>query len=42
VWKFDRLGRSLWHLIELIETLEKREQDFKAYQMGLTRLREGN
>ncbi len=35
VWKLDRLGRSLGFLIELIETLGKREAGFIALQDGI-------
>jgi len=30
VWKLDRLGRSLTHLLEIIDTLKKRHIDFKS------------
>src|SRR5687767_10086601 len=30
VWRLDRLGRSLQHLIETIKDLEKREIGFKS------------
>lgn len=32
VWRLDRLGRSLKHLIELIATLEVRGLAFKVYR----------
>ena len=30
VWKLDRLGRSLTHLLQLMETLQKKEVAFKS------------
>ena len=34
VWRLDRLGRSLKHLIDVIEGLEKREVGFISLQEG--------
>jgi len=34
VWRLDRLGRSLKHLIEVVEELEKREIGFVSLQEG--------
>jgi DNA invertase Pin-like site-specific DNA recombinase len=31
VWRLDRLGRSLKHLIEVVTNLEKRGIDFKSF-----------
>lgn len=35
VWKLDRLGRSLSHLIELMEILQKRGISFKSVSDGI-------
>lgn len=35
VWKLDRLGRSLGHLIEIVDSLEKRNIAFKSLQESL-------
>jgi DNA invertase Pin-like site-specific DNA recombinase len=35
VWRLDRLGRSLKHLIEVIEDLENRKIGFSSLQEGL-------
>jgi DNA invertase Pin-like site-specific DNA recombinase len=35
VWRLDRLGRSLKHLIEVIEGLESRKVGFKSIQEGI-------
>ena len=35
VWKLDRLGRSLKHLIELIETLRERGVGFQSLSDGI-------
>jgi DNA invertase Pin-like site-specific DNA recombinase len=35
VWKLDRLGRSLKHLIEVVTDLEKREIGFKSLQESI-------
>jgi DNA invertase Pin-like site-specific DNA recombinase len=35
VWKLDRLGRSLPHLIELVSALEQREIGFKSLQESI-------
>ncbi|PCJ29098.1 MAG: transposase [Rickettsiales bacterium] len=35
VWKLDRLGRSLRHLIELINELEAKEIKFRSIQDGI-------
>lgn len=37
VWRLDRLGRSLGHLIEIVTTLEDRSIDFKSLTEGSTR-----
>ena len=34
VWKLDRLGRSLKHLIEIVETLAERGIEFQSVQEG--------
>ena len=36
VWKLDRLGRSLRHLIELIETLREKGVDFQSLSDGIS------
>ena len=35
VWRLDRLGRSLKHLIEVVEQLEEREIGFKSIQESI-------
>ena len=35
VWRLDRLGRSLKHLIELVENLEKKKVGFKSLQESI-------
>lgn len=35
VWKLDRLGRSLCHLLQLMETLQKRGISFKSLSDGI-------
>ncbi len=35
VWRLDRLGRSLKHLIELIAELEERKVGFKSVQESI-------
>jgi DNA invertase Pin-like site-specific DNA recombinase len=35
VWKLDRLGRSLTHLVQLMETLQKRRVSFKSLSDGI-------
>jgi len=35
VWKLDRLGRSLGHLVETVQALAKREVGFKSLQESL-------
>ncbi len=35
VWRLDRLGRSLKHLLTLVEGLDEREIDFKSLQESL-------
>lgn len=35
VWKLDRLGRSLKHLIEVVTDLEKREIGFRSLQESI-------
>jgi DNA invertase Pin-like site-specific DNA recombinase len=35
VWRLDRLGRSLKHLIEVVEDLESREVGFISLQEGI-------
>jgi DNA invertase Pin-like site-specific DNA recombinase len=35
VWKLDRLGRSLGHLIDLIETLREKEVGFHIVSDGI-------
>lgn len=35
VWKLDRLGRSLTHLVQLMETLQKRGVSFKSLSDGI-------
>lgn len=35
VWKLDRLGRSLKHLIEVITKLNEEEKEFKSLQESL-------
>ena len=35
VWRLDRLGRSLKHLIEVIEGLESHKVGFKSIQEGI-------
>ena len=35
VWKLDRLGRSVMHLIETVEQLEKRGVQFKSLQESI-------
>jgi DNA invertase Pin-like site-specific DNA recombinase len=35
VWKFDRLGRSLKHLMEAVQVLEERGIDFKSLQESI-------
>ncbi len=35
VWRLDRLGRSLKHLLALVEGLDEREIDFKSLQESL-------
>jgi DNA invertase Pin-like site-specific DNA recombinase len=32
VWKLDRLGRSLWHLIDLIKNFEEKGIKFNSLQ----------
>jgi len=36
VWRLDRLGRSLKHLIELITELEERKVGFKSLMESIT------
>lgn len=35
VWRLDRLGRSLKHLMEIVTSLEKREVDFRSIHEGI-------
>jgi DNA invertase Pin-like site-specific DNA recombinase len=35
VWRLDRLGRSLRHLIELIGELERRQIEFRSLTEGI-------
>jgi DNA invertase Pin-like site-specific DNA recombinase len=35
VWKLDRLGRSIQHLIETVSALNKRKVDFKSLQENI-------
>ena len=35
VWKLDRLGRSLKHLIETLQILERKEVEFKSLTEGM-------
>ena len=35
VWRLDRLGRSLKHLIELVENLEEKKVGFKSLQESI-------
>ena len=35
VWKLDRLGRSLSHLVEFLNTLKKKEIGFKSLQENI-------
>ena len=35
VWKLDRLGRSLSHLVQLMDTLQKRGVSFKSLSDGI-------
>ena len=34
VWRLDRLGRSLGHLIEIVEDLQQRDVDFRSLTEG--------
>src|SRR5690606_2024307 len=36
VWKLDRLGRSLRHLIELVETLREKGVGFQSLSDGIS------
>ena len=35
VWKLDRLGRSLWHLIETVTALQARKVGFRSLQESI-------
>lgn len=35
VWKLDRLGRSIQHLIETVSALNKRKVSFKSLQENI-------
>jgi DNA invertase Pin-like site-specific DNA recombinase len=35
VWRLDRLGRSLRHLIELVAELERRQLGFRSLTEGI-------
>ena len=41
VWRLDRLGRSLKHLIEVIEGLENRKVGFRSIQADSLPISEG-
>jgi DNA invertase Pin-like site-specific DNA recombinase len=35
VWKLDRSGRSLWHLIETVAQLQERKVGFRSLQESI-------